>query len=126
MFNFFNIFTTINSLHYSFMKRSFKAYLVDLKHVLLVALLVISFLICLFTFTESTCAKIVDESSINSCTTIVYQFEVNHKFKQGSMDTGILKKEISFKAMQKMKCVQIKYSKLVPNINWISDPRIVE
>jgi hypothetical protein len=108
------------------MKRSFKAYLLDLKYVLLVLSLVLSFLICLFSFTETTCAKIVDESSINSCTTIVYQFEVRHKFKQGSMDAGILKKDISFKKMEKMKCVQIKYSKLVPNINWISDPRIVE
>jgi hypothetical protein len=108
------------------MKRSFKAYLVDLKYVLLVVFLVISFLISLFTFTETTCAKIVDESSINSCTTIVYQFEVNHKFKQGSMDAGILKKAISFKTMQKMRCVKIKYSKLLPNINWISDQRIVE
>ena len=108
------------------MKRSFKAYLFDLKYVLLVVFLVISFLISLFTITETTCAKIVDESSINSCTTIVYQFEVNHKFKQGSMDAGILKKAISLKKMQKMKCVQIKYSKLLPNINWISDLRIVE
>ena len=108
------------------MKRSFKAYLVDLKYVLLVVLLVISFLISLFTFTKTTCAKIVDESSINSCNTIVYQFEVNQKIKQGSMDAGILKKDISFKSMQKMECVEIKYSKLLPNINWISDQRIIE
>ena len=42
------------------------------------------------------------------------------------MDAGILKKDLSFKSMQKMECVEIKYSKLLPNINWISDQRIIE
>jgi hypothetical protein len=106
------------------MKQSFKELIFDLKYVLLILILIISLIVSLFTFTNKTCAKIIDQSSINSCYTFVYIFKVKNKFKSGSIDIGMLKNDISFDSLQKIDCVEIEYSKILPNINWISDERI--
>ena len=42
------------------------------------------------------------------------------------MDIDYIKNDISIDSLQKIKCIEIKYSNLLSNINWISDKRIVE
>jgi hypothetical protein len=108
------------------MKQSFKELIFDLKYVLLFLVLIISFIISLFTFTNKVCAKITDQSRINSCNTIVYTFKANNKYKTGRIDIGMIKDGIHFDSLQKLVCVEIEYSKLIPAINWINDERIVK
>ncbi len=108
------------------MKLSFKTLIFNLKYVLLL-ILVIVFLILfsLLNYTK-TCGKIVKKSSINSCITIKYEFKVKNQLQTGSMDIDYIKNDISIDSLQKIKCIEIKYSNLLSNINWISDKRIVE
>jgi hypothetical protein len=108
------------------MKLTFKELIFELKYVLLILVLIISFIISLFTFTNKVCAKITDQSSINSCNTIVYTFKASNKYKTGRIDIGMLKKDISFDSLQKIECVEIEYSKIIPAINWINDERIMK
>ncbi len=108
------------------MKQSFKELIFDLKYVLLILVLIISFIISLFTFTNKVCAKITDQSRINSCNTIIYSFKANNKYKTGRIDIGMIKKDISFDSLQKIECVEIEYSKILPVINWINDERIMK
>lgn len=113
--------------HYSIkMNLSFKELIFDLKYVLLVLVLIISFIISLFTFTNKVCAKITDQSRINSCNTIVYTFKANNKYKTGRIDIGMIKDGIHFDSLQKLVCVEIEYSKIIPAINWINDERIMK
>ena len=108
------------------MKHSFKELIFDLKYVLLVLVFIISFIISLFTFTNKSCGKIIDQSRINSCNTFVYTFKVNNKYKTGRIDVGMLKDKIYFDSLQKFTCLEIEYSKLIPAFNWINDERIIK
>lgn len=122
----FIIFDKIRT-HYSIkMKLSFKELIFELKYVLLILVLIIFFIISLFTFTNKVCAKITDQSRINSCNTIVYTFKANNKYKTGIIDIGMIKDGIHFDSLQKLVCVEIEYSKLIPAINWINDERIMK
>jgi len=107
-------------------KQSFKETIYELKYFLVGTLLLISFFVLLVNYTRTTCAKITEESNINSCRSIVYKFKAGQKSITGNIDIGILKKEISFTEMQKMKCIEINYSRLIPNLNWITDKRIIK
>ncbi len=122
----FIIFDKIRT-HYSIkMNISFKELIFELKYVLLILVLIITFLISLFTYTNKVCAKITDQSRINSCNTIVYTFKAYNKYKTGRIDIGMLKKDISFDSLQKIECVEIEYSNILPVINWINDKRIMK
>jgi hypothetical protein len=108
------------------MKRSIKKLIFNFRYVLIFLVLIISLVIFTFKNHTKTCAKIVEKSKTNSCITIVYEFKVNNKIRNGRMDIGILKDEISYDSMQKIDCIEIEYSNILSNINWISDNRIVK